>query len=967
MTLRSFSRIPLVSLVSAVLFLASCLPPIFDQSSKARVADKSPPSITITSPQDGSPYSSAIQVTGTARDLADSSGTPGHVASLNYEVLATGTSGSAGVAADGTFNFTFLAGSLHGPITLRLTAVDWNGNVGQASVTLVDSGSGIPGFTAVAASGLVTLTWPGVPLVDHYELYYETSDMLPSEQFSTKVSPVTTGYTLSGLANGHVHAFLLKSIPVTGSGAAVNWSAVQKVIPLSQAQLVPRVQPASGSITVSWTAISASVSYEVWKGSTSNTTGFVNISGTIQGSSFVDAAVQTGQTYYYAVKPAQYSQLLSWPTSATPSPFPLNSRREIANVTTSGAVSSAALSADGRYLYAVDAQAGIVVYDVSTPSSPVKRGTLAPTSQPGYPTDASAPATVPFAQCALSPSGYLMAISWVDNGNNVDYGRLSVVDVSNPDNPQEVAFYNTGTLITQDFAPTGFAVRGNRVFLEEFTWASTPRMVTVDFDPIGKTLTPRAAANVQVNGTASPQVEASADGAFAYSVNYSGIEVFSVNPSTGVLTYQGAVTTGGGDGADCARFFTVSTSKYLYLGYYGGLRIINVTTPTAPSVVSSWATPSQVTDIQVSSNRAYVSTGGSGLLIYDVSAPLSPTAAGSFQVVPSAVDSAVYGNNLYLALGYPMHGFKVLDVTMPTLANVATAAGSANLSSLALTDRYAYAANFAALDIYDISSGSPVHSATVGLPGGGGGLAVSGNILVTGASTVTIYDITNPLSPVQLASIPVPNYVQDVRITGSLVFVACRDFGLKIIDISTPSSPKELGSLGLGNPTYSLAPMGSYVFVTHGYTRMAVVDVSNPLAPRLVNDYVVSYYGPLGNQNWGYHVEVAANYAYLAEGTGGIVILDVSNPGSPVDKGHVSPPASLQDYMSVAVQGEYAYIARQNSMVSLINIADPANPVLVTSLTVPGGEYLNSIAATGNRVYAVSSGGTTGLVGSATK
>ncbi len=347
---RSIRSLQLLSILFAAVFLVSCLPPIFDLNNKERVADKVPPTITITSPQDGSPYSSAIQIRGIAKDLADSKGTPGHVSKLSYEVLASNTSGSAGVAADGSFDFTFLAGSLHGPITLRLTAVDWNGNTTQSSLSLVDSGNGIPGFTAVAVSGSVTLSWPSVPLVDHYELFYETSDTMPSEQFSKEVTPVTSGSTLNGLANGHVHAFLLKSIPTAGSGAAVNWSAVQKVIPLSPAQLVPRVQPGSGSIMVTWTPIAAASSYAVWKGQTSNTATFVNISGTIQGSSFVDEAVQPGQTYYYSVMPAQYSQLLSWATAATPSPFPLNSRREIANTATTGALSCVALYAEGRYL-----------------------------------------------------------------------------------------------------------------------------------------------------------------------------------------------------------------------------------------------------------------------------------------------------------------------------------------------------------------------------------------------------------------------------------------------------------------------------------------------------------------------------------------------------------------------------------------------------------------------------------------
>ncbi len=603
-----------------------------------------------------------------------------------------------------------------------------------------------------------------------------------------------------------------------------------------------------------------------------------------------------------------------------------------------------------------------MIYDVSNPSFPVRRGRLAPTSQPVYPTGGGGSITIPFVQCALGPGGYLMAISSMDDGNNNMYGRLSTIDVSNPDNPQEVAYFNTGTDYAHDFGPTGLAARSSRVFMTEFSWNTSSRLQVVDVNSSNGSLTVRSSYSpIALNGAAAPQLEASTSGAYVYSINYSGIEVFSANPATGALAYQGALTTGGGDGNDCARFFSVGLSSYLYLGYGSGFRIINVTTATAPAIVGlPWSTQSPVADIQISAGRAYLSTHGSGLLIYDVSSPLAPAAAGSFHVVPSGVSSAVYGNDLYLALGDPMHGFKTLDVSIPRLLYKLAAPGSSGLISLAATDRYAYAGNGSTLDIYDISSGTwPSYSTTVNLSsrGGTGGIAVSGNLLITGSSSVSVYDITNPLSPTFLASLPVPNYVEDVRICGSLVFVACRDFGLKIIDISTPASPKEMGSLSLSNPSYSLAPVGSYVLVTHGYTKMAVVDVSDPLAPRLVNDYTVNYYGPGGSLNWGNHVEVASNYAYLAEGSGGLVILDISNPASPVDKGHVAPPATLQDYDSVAVQGEYAFVTRENSQLSLINISDPANPVLVSSLgPVAGNEYPKQLVVSGNKVIAVSTG-----------
>ena len=389
------------------------------------------------------------------------------------------------------------------------------------------------------------------------------------------------------------------------------------------------------------------------------------------------------------------------------------------------------------------------------------------------------------------------------------------------------------------------------------------------------------------------------------------------------------------------------------------MRIINVTAPTAPWVTATFATPSGVVDIQLASGRAYLCTTGSGLLIEDVSNPLAPSGAGSFQVVPSAVCSAVAGNSLFLALGDPMRGFKTLDVSLPRLVFSQAAQGSNLLVNLAVSDRYAYATDYLGFDIYDISGGLALRS-TVSPQGGAGGVDLSGNLLITGCTSLSVYDISNPTAPALLSSLPVPNYVMDVRIRGSLVYVACRDFGLKIIDISTPSSPKELGSLALAVQSTSLATIGNYVLVAHARNGLAVVDVTDPLAPRLAKDVTVPYYGPGGSSNSGNWIDISGNFAYLAEGSGGLVIYDVSSPTSPVEKGHCAPTSTMQDYSSVTIQGEYAFVSRQSKGISLINVSDPNSPVVVSTLgsVVSPQEDPRQVVVFGRSVFTVSPGGT---------
>lgn len=957
--------------VLAAALLVSCLPPLFDAIVTAHVSDTAPPTITVTSPQDGSPYSSAIEITGSVKDLADAAGASGKVASLRYEVLASSSSGSIPVAADGSFAVTFLSTSLHGAITIRLTATDWNQNVTQATFGMIDSGNGIPGFTASApdVGGSVTLTWPPVPLVDHYELYYETSDTLPSEQFSHSVSPVISGYTMGSLDNGKVHAFLLKSVPQAGSGAAENWSAVQKVIPLSKAQLVPRVEAGHSFLRVSWTAVPGAASYEVWKGLSESEGSFVNVSGTIQGTSFVDEAVTSGITYYYAIKPAQYSQVKSWSTPATPDPFPLGSRREIASVSTSSWISSFASSADGRYLYTADGIEGLIVFDVSSPGAPVRRGTLASPTQAAW-AGSPEPGTVvmPYRSCALGPSGYLVAVAGTYyGGDNESYGRVSVIDVSNPDAPAEVSGMTLGTSLVNDLQATSMAVAGSRVFVEEYSDNTAARLEVYDINPSSGALAYKSFTTA-TGGRTGVTEQVAASGNLLYQATYDGFQIYAVDPGSGALSLQKSLFTGASDNNIAVAFFVSGASSYVLLGNNYGFHVIDVTTPATASVKTT-VNPGTAVDIRVADKRAYLSTTGKGLLIYDVTNPLAPALTGSYHVVTNTACSLPLGSKVFLGPYEPMRGFKVLDALLPRLALHGAAPGSNYLAHVAVRGRYAYATSQYSIDVYDLGGAVwPVKVATIDAQPGGYaiGIAISGNLLVTGSTAVSIYDLTDPIAPALKASVPMPYFLVDVKVAGSLIFAAIRDFGLKIIDISTPTAPKELGALPIaGGWVSSVAVSGTTVLLTHAYKDIAVVDVSDPLAPRLLKDYTPLYHGPGGSQNWGYGIETAGSFAYVVEGDGGLIIVDISTPSLPIERGHVSPASTMQGYYNVAIQGEFAYVSRDSKGVSIISIADPDNPVLVSTLgpLQSPEEYPREIVVSGSTLVTVSPGGGTSYQG----
>ena len=102
-----------------------------------RSDDLLPPEITVTSHSEGDPYDpDVLSVTGTILDFADTEGTSGQVESASWEVTGTALEGEVVIGDGGAFSFNFPTAGLTGTITLKLTAVDWNGNSISETVQL---------------------------------------------------------------------------------------------------------------------------------------------------------------------------------------------------------------------------------------------------------------------------------------------------------------------------------------------------------------------------------------------------------------------------------------------------------------------------------------------------------------------------------------------------------------------------------------------------------------------------------------------------------------------------------------------------------------------------------------------------------------------------------------------------------------------------------------------------------------
>jgi hypothetical protein len=83
----------------------------------------------------------------------------------------------------------------------------------------------------------------------------------------------------------------------------------------------------------------------------------------------------------------------------------------------------------------------------------------------------------------------------------------------------------------------------------------------------------------------------------------------------------------------------------------GGLRILDVSDPIAPSEVGFYATPGYARALALAENYAYLAVRDSGLRILDVSDPSAPSEVGFYDTPGSTGDVALAGDYIYVADG----------------------------------------------------------------------------------------------------------------------------------------------------------------------------------------------------------------------------------------------------------------------------------------------------------------------------
>ena len=397
--------------------------------------------------------------------------------------------------------------------------------------------------------------------------------------------------------------------------------------------------------------------------------------------------------------------------------------------------------------------------------------------------------------------------------------------------------------------------------------------------------------------------------------------------------------------------------------------------------VSTLATPGRSFDIEVVDGIAYVAALEAGVRIVDVSDPTAPVEIGAIEVTDNAWQISVVDGIGYLVDG--INGLWTIDVADPS--NPTTLGFIAGTGwSVEIDDGLAYlAAGAAGLRIIDVSDpAAPVELSVFDTPSFAIDVDVEDGVAYVADSSylsgLRVIDVSNPRVPIEIAAVPLgppqssTGSVREVEVVDGIAYVGVYAFlprnvgglwifdvsipatptligkstddridhfnslevigdfawisGIKSIDVSDPSQPHLAGSLtGLKN--LDVTVVDGFAYLALDSSGIAIIDVSHPAVPAVLSEFRTSG-DPRG-------VDVIDDVAYVTN-LDGLITIDVSNPFAPEEIHEISTPGR-SSYVDVV--GHIAYVTDGESGLRLIDVFDPAAPQELGSLVPTAGRF----------------------------
>lgn len=220
----------------------------------------------------------------------------------------TTTSGTKIAGVSSPFVQTSLsAGATYYYIVTAVNGVGESVASAQASATTNPPPPAVPaaptGVSATGGANQVSVSWPAVSGATSYNLYWSSTSGVTTAT-GTKITGVTSPYVQTGLTAGSAYYYIVTAVNVSGESPASAQATATTNPPPVVIPVAPTGVTATGGAnqaTISWPAVSAATSYNIYWSATSGVTKANGTKITAATSPYVKTALADGTTYYFIV------------------------------------------------------------------------------------------------------------------------------------------------------------------------------------------------------------------------------------------------------------------------------------------------------------------------------------------------------------------------------------------------------------------------------------------------------------------------------------------------------------------------------------------------------------------------------------------------------------------------------------------------------------------------------------------
>lgn len=437
-------------------------------------------------------------------------------------------------------------------------------------------------------------------------------------------------------------------------------------------------------------------------------------------------------------------------------------------------------------------------------------------------------------------------------------------------------------------------------------------------------------------------------------------------------------------------------SPFVYVGFFTGVSIVDVSNPVHP-VLRGWNTTSGdiVTGIAVRDPYLYANTNdGFQMDIYDVRNKDSVLWVGGSSVAQPGSPIVISGRYLYanqvtvFDLADPLNPRRVCRAGLPgisagitvkdslvfvsmlqqgfAVANVADTLNPTMVGYIdwngykgqsfhdvgpyihSVSNGRAYIASLSGLWTVDLIGDSLSSSSFLPTSYSTVSVAADSSMIYTasGLSGIDIIDYRDRTSPQIAGNIQTTLPALKVVVRNKIVFGLNGDYynqELIAADVSNPLLPSELAKISFQDTIRFIPLAGSIVlsgprlYCSFGNARIKIVDMMDSTRPQLIKD--LATFGNVAG------LALSGQYLYSAEMGNGLRIYDVSNGSNPQFVG--SLPIVAQ---GIEAEGPILVVASDTGLATF-DISQPGTPLTLGQVKLPGSRGIVNLATSGNYLY----------------